>query len=766
MYTITFNESGQITSELPALVTTKDCIEFVVVGTKENYRNRVLDAYQRYLETIKNLDKNTNDLYTVLDNINMDNVTRTNRRLLWDLQAKMATALLDWVAHDPEVANIVMAKRNLSEDKAKLQTFVDRGTSPPSEDMKDMAIPNPVDLAKASYVVDYDFRGAFPSGAKVCAASEPLIGTEDCCSWKFKSKPITIAADIPFYRLGYKLRLRNVTYDVLNAQLKQLNALMVKARAIDLDKEKKNLKAAMDGVKAAGQADAAELFDWMDSKIKGKEDQTSYAHIKTVYDQTAAGDNMFGEINKAIANTYKSSVLDPDILKFMLALSWATKGNNLTLNPLTSGLPTDSKGQIDTKTEELNDSTRSLSALGQKIDLYKAMLNPAGKDCCKPPYYADQLKAFNAMLDLQKVIVKAQDKLTKDIQTLKDQQTKSAKTQSDLKKTMLSDSLFYDGYLNISQYTDKFSHPGYHYMRHHDALNDYRHFDITQQLEINEAQFLEAVAENQDPSKKIVIKYTFASAGSDVDFIGTQTSLALAAAPPHKKLDDIYNAYKRISDLYIPYGNGVINLPLLPMIDQTPNYITKVNVPPDPDKAPQIGSYVFQDSVSAKNLTTQGVAFKFRINKLYNFRFKAGIAYSHLSRRTYSINPATNTATFTTNYVGMGPDFGVQIFTRRIDIQRKDIFPDGAAPFFYVGYLYNDAPINNFLLGGGWEIVSGFAIMGGVHLGKSQSLFTGQGVLQTKDTYKGDWFVSLSFGLEAFKNVFNTAKSIANPSSK
>lgn len=761
-YTITFNEAGQITSDLPALVTSRDTILFMVVGTQASYEQRVLNAYQLYLQTITNLDKNTNLVYKVFDDIGIDDANF--RPLLWTVQSKMAGALLNWLASDPAIQPILEKNRNVEEDKTKLKEFVHSlGHHVDSTILNALVIPDPRTLANISYVIEPGYTGAFPAAQIPCMPAMPLAEKQSDCHWLFYSEPITnLSTVIPFYRFTYKLRLRNNSLAVLTEQLKSLDGQIKKSRAIDLTAQKAGLQAALTTLKGADGSDTQQLFAWMDSKVKGAEDKTHYTHLVTVYDKTPAGGLILKAINAAIANTYKTSLLDPDVLTLMLELSWVTQGQNLTMNPLTNGLTTDPKGQIDNKTKELSDSTISLNALNNKIDLFSGMLKAASQGCCQTPKYAVQLKAYNDMIDLQKNIIKAQSQLTIDIQKLKDQQPKSAKDQQDYKRQLLSDSLFYSGFLDVTNEPATFNKLGYHYMRHHDELNDYRHMDIKVQQEINEKQYLEAIAENHDPNKKIVIKYSDADITSDVDFIGAQFgSQALAVHDP--SLDEIYTIYNNINKLYIPYSNGVINLPVTPLIDNTPNYISKTNVTPDADKYPTLRSYKFQDSASSKDLTG---SFNLRINKLYHFRLTAGIAYSTLSRNTYTINAANNTATVAPSFVGAAPAFGVQYFIRAIDIQHDKAFQDGWPPFIYIGYIYNDAPLNNFLVGGGFEILSGFAIAGGLHFGTTQQIFTDEGNLQVREKYKTGYFATVTFGLEAFKAIFNTPKSLPNPGSK
>lgn len=768
-YTITFNEAGQITSELPSLLTTGDKIKFVVMGTPDAYEARVLQAYTLYLETIKNLDKNDDGKYKVL--LEADLNEPDYRRLLYGVQAKMAKALLDWIS-DTKIKQLLEKKRNITEDKYKLNSYL----TPERVNLRDLTslvIPDLKKMTIPDYVIEYSFSNLSNPEKIECKEPKVLTPDEKKCLWIFNSSDIELpSADSAFFRLSFKLRIRNNLYSALNEQLKAISSLVTKVREIDVDAQKKTLQ---DNIKVLRkQAPANDmLFNWMDSRLNGKEDKKDLASLQTTFNNKPAATSIINALETFDVNLFKTSLKDTATVKLMLLLSWVNKGTALTMNPLTNGLPTDNKGIIAAKTEELADSTLSLAVVTKKIDLYESMLKPSGQNGYRTPNYQEQLKSYNALLDLQKTINKKLPKLIKEIADLKDQQTKNNKNQTDYKKSILSDSLLYSGFLNVSLFKNNVNHPGYHYMRHHDELNDYRHFDNKLQKEINEKQFLEVIIDNHDPKSKMVVKFTFTDAGADVDFLGAQLPGSVNSPTPGDKgkfsantLEDIFKVYNRIQTLFIPYRNGIIALPLTPISDATADYISKTNVTPDADKLPAKGSYTFLDSLTAKNLTSHTTSFAFRVNKLYRFRLKAGIAYSTLERKSYTINSTTNTASYTTSYAGLAPTFGIQIFTAPIDIQRADLFPTGGSPFFYVGYMFSDAPVNNFLLGGGIEVLSGFAITIGCHLGKSQKLFNNQGSLQTKDRYTAGYFVSASFGLEAFKAIFNSAKTISNPFTK
>ncbi len=753
-YIVTFNENGQIISELPSVLTNKDKIEFAVIGTRGAYEGRVLQTYSRFIETLKNLDVRTaDDRYQVLRQVGLDEAT--NYGIMWGVQKKIAQNLLNWLYKDPDVKRIIAKKRNLGEDVAKLKTFANlqNATTIADNELPDIKV-----MSNSKYIVEYSFIS--PNQVPVKREIKLSKNAGNLCNCVFESAGIkTSTYTDENTRFSFKLRLQNNLYDVLNNQLLNIASLLGRVNTINIDNKKKAFKSALKAITA--DATKARFIKFLDNGMIGKEDTTEKAALVPIFDKTKQGDSLL-QVLQSIYTDDLCDLVGPDPLKLMLLMSWVNKGSSLTLNPLTDGLPIDYKGVITSKTETLADSTRSLNVVIKKIDLYENMLKPTGQNGYQNANYSTQLTAYNGLLSLQTKINKEIQKLTKEITELTEKQAKNNKGQAEYKKTLLSDSLFYSGYLNLTHHETGVNHFGYRYMRNHDALNDYRHFDTKVKKEINEMQQLEVIAHNQDPKNKITIKYTFTDAGTDVDFLGTNIPGAVAKGGGSAKIDDIFKEYERLQKLFTPYGNGIIALPLTPILDLTPNYISKTNVVPDADKIPAKASYTFLDSATAKNLTIQSTAFTYRINKLYRFRLKAGITHSFLERRNYTLN-TNNTTSYTTSYAGTAPSFGVQIFPVRIDIQRSNFFPTRYVPFAYIGYMFNDAPGNNFLLGGGWEVISGFSLLGGCHLGKSQKLFSEQGILQVREKYKAGWFVSASFGLEAFKAIFNSAKTITNP---
>jgi len=219
------------------------------------------------------------------------------------------------------------------------------------------------------------------------------------------------------------------------------------------------------------------------------------------------------------------------------------------------------------------------------------------------------------------------------------------------------------------------------------------------------------------------------------------------------------NAKKAANSVLAPYKNGILTLPVQPMRDTSANYYTNKLVNGSEIYPKNTVAYVI-DSAVDKTLKKQKLAFSYTVDKLFRFRLKAGIAYSWLETRSYTITPATNTATYVNNYVDLGPTIGIQIFTSKLDVQSQRALPTGIYPFVYVGYLYSKAATGNFLLGAGWEVCSGIAVTGGVHFGASQELTVVQGNLETKGYFKGAPFVSVTIGIEALTNIFNATSSL------
>ena len=210
------------------------------------------------------------------------------------------------------------------------------------------------------------------------------------------------------------------------------------------------------------------------------------------------------------------------------------------------------------------------------------------------------------------------------------------------------------------------------------------------------------------------------------------------------------------------YKNGVLKLPVQLNIDTSADFVTKEVLQERQKNATTVVNYTIVDA-NGKNLSGEGTTFSYNFDKLYRFKIKAGIAYSTFKGRNYTVNTANNTANYTNAWTGLAPSLGVQVFPVPLEVESKKFLPHGLAPFGYVGYLFNGAPGNNLLLGGGWELYSGIAFTVGAHIGRSQRLELTEGVIQEQDYYKPAFFFSLNIGLEAFNIIFGTGKPSVNP---
>ncbi len=184
------------------------------------------------------------------------------------------------------------------------------------------------------------------------------------------------------------------------------------------------------------------------------------------------------------------------------------------------------------------------------------------------------------------------------------------------------------------------------------------------------------------------------------------------------------------------------------------NYVTKDVIDktlPEKDTAPTFATYSIKESKKDSVL----IMARYRINKLYRFRYKIGMHYSFYQHKNYEITNQTEVS-LTTRTEGLGFSFGLQTFLgKKVDIRQPGFRGSQNRWFMYTGFLINKNPVKNFILGGGWEPINGLSIMSGVHVSPTEELiFTSNG-FTTTDKWRAYPFVSIGFDLNVFNRIFN-----------
>ncbi|TDQ11378.1 hypothetical protein [Pedobacter metabolipauper] len=471
-----------------------------------------------------------------------------------------------------------------------------------------------------------------------------------------------------------------------------------------------------------------------------------------------------GELNKLMNSPELQFFRDDNHINFLLQFSWLINPLSLSANPFKDTIEKDDlekiNGDIKRLDAELKKNKEDLANINQELLILENRSRVSGSSVqelqlLKNTYASRLIDKTNTQIAIEKIQA--------DIKELKDtpDQLKASNIIKD--NFLVKDSLLYDGLLYINHKTARPNRNGYAIIRQHDRLNDYLLMGNDNKVQINETQRMYVMVHNSSKDASYRLNTTITSIAADQD-LGGLDKLAkqgnLASGSPNKSDDAnaAYRFYLVLMNITKPYASGILRLPISPIHDTSPNYVSKLINHELPGEAPAMVNYQIIDSATSKNLSPENITYHYRFNKLYRFRIKTGMTYSFMERNMYTIDASDNSATYTTDRGGLGATVGVQVFTKRLDIQSEKILPHGILPFFYLGYQITDAPANNFLLGGGWEIYSGFAVTGGVHFGKTERLTLNGGALATTHYYKRGAFIGLSIGLQAFDAIFNKAK--------
>jgi hypothetical protein len=478
------------------------------------------------------------------------------------------------------------------------------------------------------------------------------------------------------------------------------------------------------------------------------------------------------EIDKSLPNV-KRTILMNELTsiynksnKYLIQLIWLNKGNIsadndfLTANPLAFSNTETLESEIKNKSNELTELKKNLEEINKQI-IYYENLYQNQEACCSNLELKKNIKVFQdnhkELLKNHRISEISIEAIQKEIDAKKKELAGIKSGDNIFKTSILKDSLLYRGELYVNS---KAQFKGI-YMRHHDAINDYHLMGISPVKEINEEEILVVLIHNSVLNKNLFLKTTVVPINPDNDVL-TDNVLAdekktLGTAPELEIL-----ASKLMNILSI-FKNKILTLPIQKIEDNSPNYLTKKINHKLPEDAPTIVKYEIMDSISKANTNSELTSFNYRFNNLYRFRFKAGLLYSNLNRNDYTINTATNTASLISERAGLGGSFGLQIFPKRIDIRTTGV---GFRPFIYTGFIFTKTITENFLLGGGFEIINGLAVLGGLHIGQTELLTTKAGLLDIRSNhFATNGFVSFAVSIPIFDRFFNL-NNLTNPFKK
>lgn len=192
-------------------------------------------------------------------------------------------------------------------------------------------------------------------------------------------------------------------------------------------------------------------------------------------------------------------------------------------------------------------------------------------------------------------------------------------------------------------------------------------------------------------------------------------------------------------------------LPIVTVKDNVPSWETKIINYNQNIDAPSFAEYKIKSELGDEE--KEVYVGKFRVNRLYNLRFKAGAVFSDLKQKDYT-KTGDNTFTEEIETAGIDGTFGIQIFPLKTDIRQINIFRVRVAPFIYMGFSMKNI-LENFYPGVGLEIFSGLSVSYNRHIGISEELILSNSLPQDIGTkWKGGNSLSLLVDGALFVKLF------------
>ena len=295
---------------------------------------------------------------------------------------------------------------------------------------------------------------------------------------------------------------------------------------------------------------------------------------------------------------------------------------------------------------------------------------------------------------------------------------------------------YYDTYLYQGLLT---SSPGDSplYMRHLDAKNDYLIMHVQPLEEITEKERLYILAENKSTSNPLSITFATTAITEDLTYLEmevpiTQESLTgegRTTTGADAKLEARVAAFlELVSSLSqnVAALRTLTNAPALPLFfeyDKTPAFATEVLEHNFLYDAPATASYTVK-TLNADNTEKEVHKGSYRINKLYRWRFKAGVLYSHFRKDDYT-ETGDNQFTLDDPRYGIDGTFGIQTYFRKQDIRSSKV--DWTRYYLYTGLSMRHIR-ENFYVGLGTEPINGLALGVNLHVGNREVLTGPEGV--------------------------------------
>lgn len=761
-YSLVFNEKGQLLSAPPALLKQKDILNIHVHVGAEFMNNRIFNVYEQYKNAFELLNKtNSEGKVIIMERSGLSGIEaeKALKQVRYEIAVQMYSILTE------PIAKKVLQKKFDIDHEVKTVDALRSDTTFSNKNI----IPNKDLLIIPKYQFRTRYYGVVGSrlyeNMANCNEKEVIITGDWDCNWSFEAVNITILKDDKhdFHKYSFELRELNANYEALTNQIKN-NPITVQDtinfksfRKLETNVLDLIAQETVDKSTPISKGTIEKIHNW--GQAKEKEEIEKANKLKTELDK-ALNEEKRAVLMNAINAVYGSVSNTEEIAIKLLQFVWfSTRKDILSANPLALSDPKKMAVDVKATKDKLQQLNQDLVVINSKINFYENLLNEQQSLCCSNSQLTANInlvqKKFADLLDL---------KSQKENEIVINQNQLGSLNKLSTKENLITlsatkDSLLYVGEFLINSEKYRSNGKGLAYMRHHNAIEDYQLMGMSPVEEINEEQYVYILAHNEKLNIKLTLKSTVEIITEDLDNFSNQ----IKAAGTDPNLDNLYFWLKKLltlQDSESPFKFGFLKYPIHQIEDKIPNLITHQLSHILPNEAPSLVKYEIIDSLKKVNVNSEVHTFNYRFNNLYRFRLKAGFIYSNLLLRDYTIEASTNTASLTTERAGLGGSFGIQIFPSRIDIHKNGLI---FKPFIYTGFIFTESPAENFLLGGGFEIINGLALMGGWHIGQTEYLTVRSGALDINTNQTAtNWFLSIAVSIPVFDKLFNL-NNLQNP---
>lgn len=672
--TIEFTGSGILTSPPPQIVKDDEKLAFKINCSQDYLQKRIKDAIEVYLVAMGNIQ--TGKTYQFIDE-DTEQIFKVRCAM-----GKEIASVLDYLSDG---------------DKAIIEErliFLDYDQTCKTEDMleslKDTTIVPPLkNLILPAFSLDIRYYDKL--GHELKPETLNFNATFDSSNKILKIKSVETIMANGYETVKFELREKNP----INAKIQeQLKRPKINSQQSDLKKALKIIKAKMDPQFIADlaslktRADHAAKF-FKDPIANPVNDQWILASNKSLEDLAQKAEEMLKELR---SDNIKSWFVD---------WMWLTKGLPTT-NPFDFQAQPLIAGSSNAEPAKVTEKEKAL------VETFDAMV---AKEAFK-------LTSLSGGMD-------------KDLEVISSIKARMKAESKAIPVTNSSDIYWYSGIVKIT--SDKQNN----YMISHDAAENY--LLMTDPLkEITEKDHVSIFTQNKkegDPTKIQVITTAITSdVGQITDEIEPTFSFNDQGATPLNQQLLLFLQNYQVFEKKIEFLQSLKVEPKLPVLfakSASPIYKTENLNYNTVFDAPQRLDYTL--STGTKDAYVEVFKGNFRVNKLYNVRFKAGMVFSNLKIKDYTKNP-DNSFSLTEDRAGIDGTFGVQIFFCKTDIRDINVWKGKVSPFLYTGFSMKHIT-ESFYPGVGLEIFSGVSVAYILHVGRSEVL-TGSGNMPSQIEHK------------------------------